>query len=168
MHQGNHSTLMIKKPYPPPDGKIHLSDTNFTYILVLRDSSPPAESSALQFHPILYPYFWASVSIHPAQELHNPRPAITPQLANNKHSERPTMSAAAVPAKAGRLVTLFKQGWNEIPEVVGSSFMAVLGFGMAGFGLWNYYRKDGDNRRYKTGYVVMRSSDPRAAKVHKD
>lgn len=77
------------------------------------------------------------------------------------------MSAAAAP-QAGRLVTLFKQGWNEIPEVVGSSFVAVLGLGLAGAGLINYYRKDGDNRRYKSTIVVMRSSDPRAAKIHKD
>lgn len=81
------------------------------------------------------------------------------------------MSAAAAPAAAkasGRLVTLFKQGWNEIPEVVGSSAVALLGLGLATVGVVNYYRKDGDNRRYKSSPVVMRSSDPRAAKVHKD
>lgn len=77
------------------------------------------------------------------------------------------MSAAA-PQAAGRLATLFKQGWNEIPEVVGSSFVALLGLGLAGAGLVNYYAKDGDNRRYKSSIVVMRSDDPRAAKIHKD
>lgn len=75
---------------------------------------------------------------------------------------------SVAPAQAGRLVTLFKQGWNEIPEVVGSSFLAVLGLGMAGAGLYNYYAKDGDNRRYKTTYVVMRSSDPRASRIRQD
>lgn len=76
------------------------------------------------------------------------------------------MSAAA--PQAGRLATLFKQGWNEIPEVVGSSFVALLGLGLAGAGLVNYYAKDGDNRRFKSQIVVMRSDDPRAEKIRKD
>lgn len=75
--------------------------------------------------------------------------------------------AASAPARR-TLVGLFKQGWNEIPEVIGSSFMAILGIGMAGIGLVNYYNKNGDNRRYKATYVVMRSTDPRASLVHKD
>lgn len=77
------------------------------------------------------------------------------------------MSAAA-PAQAGRLVTLFKRGWHEIPEVVGSSGVAIVGLVLAAVGVANYYRNDGDNRRYKALPVVMRSSDPRAARVHKD
>lgn len=59
-------------------------------------------------------------------------------------------------------------GWNEIPEVVGSSALALVGVAMASFGLWNYYRKDGDNRRYKNTYVVYRDTDPRAATVRTD
>lgn len=59
-------------------------------------------------------------------------------------------------------------GWNEIPEVVGSSVVALVGIGLAGIGLVNYYRKDGDNRRFKHTYVVMRPDDPRVAKIRQD
>jgi hypothetical protein len=66
------------------------------------------------------------------------------------------------------LSALLKRGWNEIPEVVGSTAVAFVGLGLAGLGLIKYYSKDGDNRRYKLTYVVMRPDDPRAAKVRKD
>jgi hypothetical protein len=66
------------------------------------------------------------------------------------------------------LTALLKRGWNEIPEVVGSSAVALVGIAMCVVGVTQYYRKDGDNRRYKLTYVVMRPDDPRAAKVHKD
>ncbi|XP_049777154.1 uncharacterized protein LOC126174819 isoform X1 [Schistocerca cancellata] len=68
----------------------------------------------------------------------------------------------------GMVVALFKRGWNEIPEVIGSSFMALIGFGLAGVGLYNYYSHDGNNRRYKELYTVYRSDDPRAARIRKD
>lgn len=76
-------------------------------------------------------------------------------------------AAAAAPASRG-LVALFKRGWNEIPEVVGSSIIGLLGFGFAGAGVYNYYSKDGDNRRFKSAIVVMRPEDPRAAKIRAD
>lgn len=76
------------------------------------------------------------------------------------------MSASPVVRRGA--VALLKQGWNEIPEVVGSSVVALVGIGLAGIGLYNYYSKDGDNRRYKMSYVVMRPEDPRAASVRKD
>lgn len=75
---------------------------------------------------------------------------------------------AAVPPVRGGLSALIKRGWNEIPEVIGSSVIAIIGLGLAGVGLTNYYRKDGDNRRYKATYVVMRPDDPMASRVHKD
>ncbi|EAT48534.1 AAEL000458-PA [Aedes aegypti] len=75
--------------------------------------------------------------------------------------------AASAPASRG-LTALFKRGWNEIPEVVGSSAMALVGIGLTLVGLSNYYRKDSDNRRYKMDYVVMRPEDPRAAKIRTD
>lgn len=59
-------------------------------------------------------------------------------------------------------------GWNEIPEVIGSSAVAIIGLGLCAIGLKNYYAKDGDNRRYKMSYVVMRPEDPRAARIRKD
>lgn len=74
---------------------------------------------------------------------------------------------AAAPS-SGRLVGLFKQGWNVIPEVVGSSVVALLGVGLATVGLVQYYAKDGDNRRFKSTIVVLRPDDPLAAKIRKD
>lgn len=46
--------------------------------------------------------------------------------------------------------------------------MALAGIVMATIGVANYYAKDGDNRRYKLGYVVYRHDDPRALKVRND
>lgn len=63
---------------------------------------------------------------------------------------------------------LLRRAWSEIPEVVGSSFMALVGFGFATLAVYNYYRIDGDNRRYKLEYTVIRDDDPRAEKVRKD
>lgn len=67
--------------------------------------------------------------------------------------------------RSGGLVGLFKRGWNEIPEVIGSTFMGLIGLGLMGTALTNYYKKDGDNRKYKFDYVVIRHDDPKAAKV---
>lgn len=74
------------------------------------------------------------------------------------------MSAPA----ARQSVGLIKRAWHEIPDIVGGSVLAIIGLGLAGIGLAKYYANDGDNRKYKMGYVVMRPDDPRAAKVHKD
>ncbi|XP_055547556.1 uncharacterized protein LOC129731510 [Wyeomyia smithii] len=75
--------------------------------------------------------------------------------------------AASGQASRG-LTALFKRGWNEIPEVIGSSVMAVIGIGLSVIGVSGYYSKDGDNRRYKMDYVVMRPDDPRVARIRKD
>ncbi|XP_004518880.1 uncharacterized protein LOC101453491 [Ceratitis capitata] len=74
------------------------------------------------------------------------------------------MSASAVRNSHG----LLKRAWNEIPDIVGGSVLALIGLGMAAIGVSRYYAKDGDNRRYKMGYVVIRPDDPRAEKVRKD
>ncbi|GAB0090134.1 uncharacterized protein DMENIID0001_048230 [Sergentomyia squamirostris] len=66
------------------------------------------------------------------------------------------------------LVGLIRQGCHEIPEVMGGLVLAGMAIGIAGVGLYRYEKKDGDNRRYKMHYVIMRSDDPRAARVHKD
>jgi len=68
-------------------------------------------------------------------------------------------------AARGGLTGLLKQGWHEIPEVIGSSFMALIGMGMMGAALFTYYGKDGDNRKHKLEYIVIRDDDPRAARV---
>ncbi|VEN59231.1 unnamed protein product [Callosobruchus maculatus] len=74
---------------------------------------------------------------------------------------------STAPANRG-LVALFKKGWNEIPEVLGSSFMALIGVGISASALYMYYQKDGDNRRYKDRYTVYRHDDPRVARIRQD
>lgn len=71
-------------------------------------------------------------------------------------------------AQSRGLVALFKRGWNEIPEIIGSSFMALVGIGLGVTALYNYYSKDGDNRRHKLEYTVVRHDSPEAARVRKD
>lgn len=75
--------------------------------------------------------------------------------------------AATPPARQG-LKALILRGWNEVPDIVGGSVLALIGLGFIGVGLTNYYRKDGENKRYKFTYVVFRDDDPRAQKVRKD
>lgn len=65
-------------------------------------------------------------------------------------------------------VSLLKRGWNEIPEVLGGTFMALIGIGLGCTGLAIYKSKDGDNRKHKFEYVVVRSDDPIAKTVRKD
>lgn len=72
----------------------------------------------------------------------------------------------AVPRRT--LVQLFKQAWTEIPDIVAGTAVALTGITMGLIGLNRHYKNDGDNRRYKNTYIIMRSDDPRAALVHKD
>ncbi|XP_055846548.1 uncharacterized protein LOC129912352 [Episyrphus balteatus] len=74
---------------------------------------------------------------------------------------------SAPPVRNG-ITGLIKRGWVELPDIVFGSVLAIIGLGLSGIGLANYYRNDGDNRKYKIGWVIMRPDDPRAAKVHKD
>jgi hypothetical protein len=50
-------------------------------------------------------------------------------------------------------VGVFKKGWDEIPEVVATTALAVFGLSLGAVGLYKYYSNDGDNRRYKCDYV---------------
>lgn len=70
---------------------------------------------------------------------------------------------SAAPSKG--LIGLFKRGWHEIPEVVGSTFFLFAGLGFVGASLYLYSQKDGDNRRYKDQYTVYRHDDPRVCKI---
>uniref|UniRef100_A0A1B0D6S6 Uncharacterized protein n=1 Tax=Phlebotomus papatasi TaxID=29031 RepID=A0A1B0D6S6_PHLPP len=75
----------------------------------------------------------------------------------------------SAPSVYGRgIVGLFRQGCHEIPEVMGSCALGLLGIAIGTVALHRYNKRDGDNRRYKLDYVIMRSDDPRAARVHKD
>lgn len=69
---------------------------------------------------------------------------------------------ASAQAAKGGLGALLKRGWNEIPDIVAGSGVALVGLGLGIVGLVGYYQKDGDNRRYKEDIVVFRDTDPRA------
>lgn len=71
-------------------------------------------------------------------------------------------------AQSRGLVNLLKRGWHEVPDVVGSGALALVA-SVVGVGtVYYYYAKDGDNRRYRDEYTVIRHDDPRADKVRKD
>ncbi|XP_013163452.1 PREDICTED: uncharacterized protein LOC106114697 [Papilio xuthus] len=74
----------------------------------------------------------------------------------------------AAPATRRTIGQLFQQGWNEIPEVMASTGLAIVGIGLGVLGVYNYDKRDGDNKRYKQVYVIMRPDDPRVAKIRKD
>ena len=79
------------------------------------------------------------------------------------------MSKVLNPIKYGRGLTgMLRQGWNEIPEIIGSSVVMVIGLGFGVATMVGYSMKDGDNRKHKQLPTVMRPDDPRAAKIHKD
>lgn len=70
-------------------------------------------------------------------------------------------------ATSGKMVSLFKQAMNEIPEVVLSGVAATI-FAAAAYTKIRYdYAHGGQNKRYKLIPVLMRPDDPRAAHVHK-
>lgn len=66
------------------------------------------------------------------------------------------------------LSQLIRQGWNEIPEIFASTGLGLVGIVLATVGCYNYSKNDGDNRRYKHVYVIMRPDDPRVQKIRKD
>lgn len=71
---------------------------------------------------------------------------------------------------SGKLTALFKQGLNEIPEVVLTGIVAAAFVSVA---FVKVYRDDKkgmngpNNSKYKFFPVYMRPDDPRAAYVHK-
>ncbi|CAL8132566.1 unnamed protein product [Orchesella dallaii] len=77
------------------------------------------------------------------------------------------MAVAQGARQSGKLMTLWKQGWNEIPEVMGASFYALIGIGLYGFSNYRYYKEERYNRRYKTRYTVYRPDDERVARIRK-
>lgn len=71
-------------------------------------------------------------------------------------------------ASSGRIVSLVRQGCNEIPEIMLSGVAAILSTVACSAVMYRYYKNDGNNRKYKLLPVYMRPDDPRVAKVHKD
>lgn len=63
---------------------------------------------------------------------------------------------------------LLQQGWTEIPEVLSTTGVALVGITLGVIGCYKYAQNDGDNKRYKMTYVVMRPDDPKAKLIRKD
>lgn len=74
----------------------------------------------------------------------------------------------ALSAPRGSIGKLFKQACNEIPEIVGATGIGLTGLVLGCIGIYDYNKNDGENRKYKYSYVIMRPDDPRVAKIHKD
>jgi len=77
------------------------------------------------------------------------------------------MAASAGARGGNKLMALFKQGWNEIPEVMGSAIYGFIGMGMAFYGMHRIVKYDLNNHRYKTTYTVMRPDDERVNRINK-
>ncbi|XP_065338328.1 uncharacterized protein NdufA3 [Cloeon dipterum] len=63
------------------------------------------------------------------------------------------------------LMALWKKGWSEIPEVMGSSVLGVIGIAAAAYGIKKHRDSDGDNKIYKSEYIVYRPDDPRVKNI---
>lgn len=74
----------------------------------------------------------------------------------------------AANASRRSLGQLLQQGWTEIPEILASTGLALVGIGFGVVGCYNYIQRDGDNRKYKNMYVIMRPDDPKAKLIRKD
>lgn len=48
---------------------------------------------------------------------------------------------------------LLKRGWTEIPEVMGSTVLALVGIGMGCIGVYRSLQDGGDLKRYKFSYT---------------
>uniref|UniRef100_T1GX67 Uncharacterized protein n=1 Tax=Megaselia scalaris TaxID=36166 RepID=T1GX67_MEGSC len=58
-------------------------------------------------------------------------------------------------AAKGGLGALIKRGWNEIPDIVAGTGVALVGVVLGVVGTIGYYQRDGDNRRYKEDIVFF-------------
>ncbi|KAJ0181427.1 hypothetical protein K1T71_003512 [Dendrolimus kikuchii] len=78
------------------------------------------------------------------------------------------MAASAGAASRRTIGQLIQQGWNEIPEILATTGVALVGIGLATIGCYNYVKNDGDNKRYKSTYVILRPDDPRVKLIKKE
>lgn len=64
-------------------------------------------------------------------------------------------------------VGIFKQGWNEIPELMGSGLLAIIG---ATLGIYRAYRIEFHSPppKYKIVPLVIRPDDPRVEIIRRD
>lgn len=63
------------------------------------------------------------------------------------------------------LIGLFRKACWEIPEIMCSSALALVGIGLAIYGVNRYIKNDGANTEYKQLYTVMRPGDPRECRL---
>lgn len=70
-------------------------------------------------------------------------------------------------ASNGRLVGLFKQGLNEIPEVMFAGVGALVAIALASGKIYYNVKNNKENKEYKMYPTYMRPDDPRTVKVHK-
>ncbi|ODM93549.1 hypothetical protein Ocin01_13127 [Orchesella cincta] len=66
-----------------------------------------------------------------------------------------------------KVMHLWKQGWNEIPEVMGSAFYGFIGIGIGTYGTWRYYKEERYNHRYKTTFTIYRPDDERVSRIRR-
>lgn len=62
---------------------------------------------------------------------------------------------------------LFKQGLNEVPEVIFAGVGATVFAVAASIKIYYHEKNDKSNKVYKLYPTYLRPDDPRAAKVHK-
>lgn len=78
------------------------------------------------------------------------------------------MSSAAASKMGTGISGFLMRRWNDMPEIVGSSALALLGITTGGFCIYYNEKYDMGNKRYKAHYTVYRHDDPRVATIRKD
>ncbi|XP_054288448.1 uncharacterized protein LOC129004082 [Macrosteles quadrilineatus] len=70
----------------------------------------------------------------------------------------------ASPLKYFKPMQLLRQGWNEIPDIVAGTALAI-GSVIGTFAIYQYKDAKGrfDHKRYRLEYTVVRPDDPLAA-----
>ncbi|GAB6025936.1 hypothetical protein CHUAL_011905 [Chamberlinius hualienensis] len=70
-------------------------------------------------------------------------------------------------AKYGKgFMGLLKQGWNEIPEILGSSVVGLIGVAFMMYGVHLQSEKH-HIKTYRAVYTVYRDDDPRVEELRK-
>lgn len=68
---------------------------------------------------------------------------------------------------SGKLANLFRQGYNELPELYFAGAATLGSIVYASARLYQREKNGENNKVYKLIPTYMRPDDPRAAKVHK-
>uniref|UniRef100_A0ABD2VUJ5 Uncharacterized protein n=1 Tax=Trichogramma kaykai TaxID=54128 RepID=A0ABD2VUJ5_9HYME len=65
-----------------------------------------------------------------------------------------------------KIQSLWRQGWIEIPEVMASSGLALIGITLS-IGSYLYQDPKGWNLRYLNKELILRPDDPRVSRIKK-